>query len=115
MLDQVRVRQVSGDGERDAEVLTSLSMLHIMCHMKTATVRQVRHDFGSVLKLVQRGEEVTITLRNKPVARLSPPAASSPRTPKMPDFAARLAERFPGGPVVDGALADWISEERDRG
>lgn len=83
--------------------------------MKTATVRQVRHDFSSVLKLVQRGEEVTITLRNKPVARLGPPIAAPVRRAKRPDFASRLASRFPDGPVVAGTLAEKISEERDRG
>lgn len=83
--------------------------------MKTASVRQVRHDFGSVLKLVQGGEEVTITLRNKPVARLGPPAAAPARLAKRPDFASRLAARFPAGAGVAGALAERIHEERDRG
>lgn len=95
--------------------MTGAGMLHIVCHMKTATVRQVRHEFASVLRHVQRGEEVTITLRNKPVARLSPPVSPPSRTTKMPDFCARLAARFPGEAVIDGALADWVSEERDRG
>ena len=83
--------------------------------MKTATVRQVRHDFGSVLKLVQGGEEVTITLRSKPVARLVLPVAVPARPAKRPDFASRLAARFPAGVVVVGAIAERISEERDRG
>lgn len=83
--------------------------------MKTATVRQVRHDFSSVLKIVQGGEDVTITLRNKPVARLGPPAAVPARSAKRPNFASRLAARFPAGAVVAGALAERIREERDRG
>jgi prevent-host-death family protein len=78
-------------------------------------VRQVRHDFSSVLKLVQQGEDVTITLRNKPVAKLGPPAAARARPVKRPDFASRLAARFPAGAVVVGTLAERIREERDRG
>ena len=53
--------------------------------MKTATVRQIRHDFTSVLNLVQGGEDVTITLGNKPVARLGPPAAVPARRAKRID------------------------------
>jgi prevent-host-death family protein len=82
--------------------------------MKTATVRQIRHDFGSVLKMIEEGEEVTITRRNKPVARLAPPPPVTPKLFKRPDFASRLALRFPQGILVGRPLAERISEERDR-
>jgi prevent-host-death family protein len=41
--------------------------------MKTATVRQLRHDFGSVLNWVEEGEAVSISKRGKIIALLSPP------------------------------------------
>jgi len=59
--------------------------------MKTATVRQLRHDFGSVLNWVEEGEAVSISKRGKVVALLSPPPPNRRhRGPKRPDFAARL-------------------------
>jgi prevent-host-death family protein len=59
--------------------------------MKTATVRQLRHDFGSVINWVEEGEAVSISKRGKIVALLSPPPrARRSRVPKRPDFAARL-------------------------
>jgi prevent-host-death family protein len=59
--------------------------------MKTATVRQLRRDFGSVLNWVEEGETVSISKRGKTVALLSPPPrALLNRGPKRPDFAARL-------------------------
>ena len=59
--------------------------------MKTATVRQLRHDFGAVLNWVEEGEPVEISKRGKIVALLTPPPAPKPaRSRKRPDFAARL-------------------------
>jgi len=59
--------------------------------MKTATVRQLRHDFGSVLNWVEEGEAVRISKRGKVVALLSPPPRNRrQRGAKRPDFAARL-------------------------
>lgn len=59
--------------------------------MKTATVRQLRHDFGNVLNWVEEGEAVSISKRGKIVALLSlPPCARPRRGSKRPDFAARL-------------------------
>jgi len=78
--------------------------------MKTATVRLVRHDFGTVLNWVEQGEEVEIRKRGKVVARLMPPPpAKAARPRKRPDFAARLRGIF-GSQVVTG---DVIVEERD--
>jgi len=78
--------------------------------MKTATIRQVRHDFGTVLDWVQEGEQVRISKRGKIVALLSPPPAPKPRKPKKrPDFAARL-KRIYGDKVLQGNI---IVEERE--
>jgi antitoxin (DNA-binding transcriptional repressor) of toxin-antitoxin stability system len=62
--------------------------------MKTATIRQVRLDFGTVLKWVSEGEEVTILNRTRPVARICPPRAQAPAVFRMPDFAARAKAIF---------------------
>jgi len=62
--------------------------------MKTATVRQVRHDFGTVLNWVEEGEHVEISKRGKVVALMTPPPPPSrSRSRKRPDFAARLKRR----------------------
>ena len=69
-------------------------MCHILCHMKTATIRQVRHDFSTVLAWVAKGEEVTVLNRTRPVARICPPRPQAPAKFKMPDFAARAKAIF---------------------
>ncbi len=40
--------------------------------MKTANVRQIRLHFPEVLRWIEQGEEVVITMRNRIVARLVP-------------------------------------------
>ena len=40
--------------------------------MKTVSARQANHDFSELLSRVERGEEILITKRSKPVALLSP-------------------------------------------
>ena len=59
--------------------------------MKTATVRQLRHDFGSVLNWVEEGEAVSISKRGRVVALLSPPPPANPsHRNERPDFVARF-------------------------
>ena len=78
--------------------------------MKTATVRQLRHEFGMVLNWVEEGEPVEISKRGKIIALLTPPPApKSVRPKKRPDFAARL-KRIYGDKVLPG---DVIVEERE--
>ena len=43
--------------------------------MKTATVRDLRNHYSQLLAWIAAGEEITITQRGKPVARLSPAPA----------------------------------------
>jgi antitoxin (DNA-binding transcriptional repressor) of toxin-antitoxin stability system len=78
--------------------------------MRTATVRQLRHDFGSVLAWIEEGEAVGISQRGKIIALLSPPSvARRPKTRKRPDFRARL-KRIYGDKVLH---ADVVVEERN--
>lgn len=39
--------------------------------MKTATVGEIQKNFAKILKEINSGEEITITKRGKPVAKLS--------------------------------------------
>jgi prevent-host-death family protein len=77
--------------------------------MKTATIRQVRHDFSTVLDWVGEGEQVEISKRGKVVALLSPPpAAKPPRARKRPDLAARLKKRDGGRVIAARAMNDIL-------
>ena len=62
--------------------------------MKTATVREIRHDFGRVLTWIEDGEQVEITKRRLGVARLVP-AKAKPRKFEWPDLEARRKRIFP--------------------
>lgn len=48
--------------------------------MKTATVRQLRNDFGRLSKWLERGETIEIVKRGKPVADLVPRISTKPKT-----------------------------------
>ena len=78
--------------------------------MKTATLRKLRHDFGSVFAWVEQGEPVGISKRGKIIALLSPPPTPKPlKAKKRPDFATRL-KRIYGDLVLPG---DVVVEERE--
>jgi antitoxin (DNA-binding transcriptional repressor) of toxin-antitoxin stability system len=75
--------------------------------MKTATIRQVRHDFSSVLEWVNSGEEVTVLNRTRPVARICPlPKPIPDKKIKMPDFAARAKLIFGDRPPISNPILD---------
>ena len=105
-----------GDGEEVAAADVGASqgdwrravMCVIMYNMKTATVRQVQHNFSEVLSWVERGEEVRVLRRKNVVARLLPP---DPRPVASPDFLGRAravwGETPPGAP-----LSQVVSESR---
>jgi len=77
--------------------------------MKTANVRQLRHDFGSVLNWITEGQQVEIVKKGKVVALLSPPPPARPKKLKLPDFAARRKRIF-GDRVLPGSA---VAEERE--
>ena len=77
--------------------------------MKTATIRQIRHDFSTVLSWIEEGEQVEVTKRGKIVALITAPKPKLTRPKKRPDFAARL-KRIYGDKVLRGNI---IVEERE--
>ena len=78
--------------------------------MKTATLRKLRHDFGSVFAWVEQGEPVEISKRGKIIAILAPPPRpKQAKAKKRPDFTARL-KRIYGDLVLPG---DVVVEERE--
>ncbi len=62
--------------------------------MKTATVRDLRNDFGRVSKWVEAGETVCILKRGKPFARVVP-------EPTAPSFFGAGADSVRLPPDVD--------------
>jgi antitoxin (DNA-binding transcriptional repressor) of toxin-antitoxin stability system len=58
--------------------------------MTTATVRNLRYDFPTILKRLEHGEEVAITLRGKLIGTLVPAETKEPQTVLWPDVAKRL-------------------------
>lgn len=45
-------------------------VLHWVSSMRSVTARQANHEFSKLLSRVERGEEILITKRSKPVAVL---------------------------------------------
>ncbi len=72
--------------------------------MADLRARELRNDLSSVLRRVQAGERLRVTLRGRPVADLTP-VASRPRTMPWPVFWTALAER-----TADAALTDDLAE-----
>jgi len=81
--------------------------------MKTATVRQIRNQFPSVLGWVKNGETVVITSRRKIVATLTPPPAPAPRKRAWSDLDVRM-ERLLARPLLPVSGAQLLAGDRDR-
>ncbi|MFZ4396354.1 MAG: type II toxin-antitoxin system Phd/YefM family antitoxin [Kiritimatiellia bacterium] len=77
--------------------------------MKTATIRDLRHDTTTVLSWVAHGESVEVRRHGKPVAVLSP----RPRKPSVvrPDFLARIRGVY-GDRVLATSATELVSEVR---
>lgn len=81
--------------------------------MQTATTREVQHGLGRVLERVRRGETINVTKHGRVVAKLVPPdPAPKAVKPVWPDFAARLRERFPDGPLPGKPVSEILAEQR---
>ena len=78
--------------------------------MKTASIRELRHDTNTVLSWVAFGERVEIQRRGKPVAMLSRPARK-PKAQAHPEFAARLKSIY-GDNVLPVTATELLAQER---
>jgi antitoxin (DNA-binding transcriptional repressor) of toxin-antitoxin stability system len=78
--------------------------------MKTAGVRELRQNFGSLLTWLEEGQEIQITMRRRVVARLVPDRPKSAPKAKIPDFAARL-KKIHGEKVISAEEAHAILDE----
>ena len=75
--------------------------------MKTASVGEIQKNFGKILKEIKAGEEIAVTKRGKPVAKIT---ALGPRKEiDWPDFYREAIELKgkPAGEIV-------IEEREDR-
>jgi prevent-host-death family protein len=88
-------------------------MCVIMLDMKTASVRDVQHHLSEVLAWVEKGEEVQITRRNKPVAKIVPAQAQG--TPVVwPPFAARARQIWGETPVGKNLSQTVVDDRNER-
>jgi len=78
--------------------------------MKTASVRELRQNFGSLLAWLEDGQEIQITMRRRVVARLVPARPKSAAKVRMPDFIARL-KKIHGEKVISAEEAQAILDE----
>lgn len=78
--------------------------------MKKATVRDLRYDFAKIERLLREGEEIQITKRQRPLARLVP---EPPAAREVPDFLARLRHIY-GDRVLKVSGAELLAKDRDR-
>ncbi len=80
--------------------------------MSTVTAREANQHFSKFLDAAARGEEVTITRRGKPVAKLVPvaeakdPAVAAREAAELEAILARFKEGF-----VGARLDDWTRDE----
>jgi prevent-host-death family protein len=80
--------------------------------MRTASIRDVRHDFSRVLAWVADGEEVAITKRRETVARLLPVTRRKTTGAKMPDITRRLRKVFGDKVLSDKAMRGLFDDLR---
>ncbi len=78
-------------------------------HMKTTTIRELRHDTTTVLGWVAGGESVEVQRRGVPVAVLS--QHSRKQRIVRPDFIARIRAVY-GDTALSTTATDLISESR---
>jgi prevent-host-death family protein len=82
--------------------------------MKTASAREVQHEFSSYLTRASKGESVVITKHGRKMAQLVPIKSSSKAKPlAWPDFAARIKRHFPDGVPAGKAPSTLIAESRE--
>ena len=82
--------------------------------MKTASIRTMQHELASMIAEVEKGGEIVITRRNRPVARLGPVATSANPVVGTPATVRRYWRQRPLPPAVRSSVshADLIADGR---
>ena len=87
-------------------------MCVIMYNMKVASVRKVQHHLSEVLRWVERGQEVSITRRNRIIAKMVPVGIRNPI--EWPDFVGRARGIWGDRPRGTPASRIIIEQRADR-
>lgn len=89
-------------------------MSNIVLDMKTATIRDVQHGLAAMIAQVEQGEEILITRRDRPVARLAPLLPSDHTAAPTPAALRSYWTQRPAPPAMhsDKSHADLIAEGR---
>lgn len=80
--------------------------------MKTATVADLRNHFPKIAAWLAAGEEVRVTRRGKPLAKIVPDVETV--KPKRPDFAARRRRTWQGRCLTMEEVK-WLKEKEYEG
>jgi prevent-host-death family protein len=79
-----------------------------MLNMKKASIREIQHNFKSVLEYLDHGNEILITKRNKVIAKIIP--ATEQKKATLPDFYKRARKSFPE--TVGQTISEIIDDDR---
>ena len=74
--------------------------------MTTVSVQEMRFEFAKVKRALERGEELLLTFRNRPLARLTPVAG--PRPPAGGDPALHFGDEAEDLPALTNPEIDSI-------
>ena len=79
----------------------------------TVSVRELQQNLKRVMARVERGQEIEVTRRRRPVARLTPVGPSATRWP-WPDLDARAKSVFGDRVIAPSALEIVIEGRGER-
>ena len=80
--------------------------------MRTIGAFEAKNRLGTLLDLVEQGEEVIITRHGKPAARLVAPAVGADRRAQAREAVARIRERRKGVILGGISIRELIDEGR---
>jgi prevent-host-death family protein len=78
--------------------------------MRTVTAREANQRFSKILEAAVSGEEITITRRGVPVAKLVPVSAAEAEAAQARRIA-ELTEHLRAGALRGGCVVDWTRDE----
>lgn len=81
--------------------------------MKTASAREVQHEFSRYLAQASKGESVVITKHGRKMAQLVPIKSAKKKPLAWPDFEERMNRHFPDGVPAGKAPSLLIAESRE--